>query len=120
MSILIFLLALVSAALHVTEASSPSCARSMHGHILAGNTCKFKCCLNGRVETMKLSLETCSAFRSRGKGCIESGLRFPHRSVIKFNPIACYICYNGMKVKYYNPGFKSGSRVTDYTLVRFG
>ena len=127
--IFILLLALVSAAQVTEQATSPSCPRRKHGRILSGNTCEIKCCLNRRVRTMRLdsarsnaqfAFKTCQPFPKRGRRCTDSGYKFRHRRVIKFNNIACYICNNGRNVHYIESETNSNHTVTSYTLVRFG
>ena len=125
--IFILLLAIVSVA-QVTEQTT-SCPRFFHGRILSGNTCEIKCCLNRHVRTMRLVsapskfksvFQRCKAFPWIGRGCTDSGYKFRHKRVIKFNNIACYICNNGMKVHYSDPDLLNINTVTGYTLVRFG
>ena len=137
--VLIFILALVSAAYAIDDTKA-TCPLSSHGQILSGNTCTFECCLNGIVETMTasdgspasdsdpLNVDStgvisvqCPAFSSSGSGCTESGLHFGHKTVIKYNTQGCYICNNGSKNLYKNTQPEEGiDTVTDYTLVRFG
>ena len=121
----IFLLAIIIALYAGGEVSCQSCSKSQHGQILQGNTCKFQCCLESTVRSMALPRLTanqrCPAFSATGRGCVESSLYFPHKTVIKYNAHGCFICNNGRKVYYKDTVPKRGPEsVTGYTLVRFG
>ena len=121
------LLVLIAAA-YTCGVSASSCTDKQDGVILEGDTCQFKCCLGGTIYTMKststkadVETNTCPAFPLSGNECLESGIKFPSKSVIKYNDIDCYICNNGKQVLYENANPMSGpDSVTDYTLVRFG
>ena len=120
----IFLLAIISA-IYATEVVSEktSCPKKQHGFILSGHTCLFYCCLNGTLRSMALpkANQRCPAFSSTGRGCSEKKLYFPHKTVIKYNHLECFICNNGRKVYYKDTVPKSSiETVTGYTLVRFG
>lgn len=143
--ITLFCLTLVSAAFATEFASlSRTCTADQNGLILSGDTCSFQCCLAGVVRTMykamvissaskrgmsfagldrkRVAVALCHPFPNTGNGCVDSGYRFQHKTVIKYNKDGCYICNNGNHVAYAS---KSGSSMnpettSSYTLVRFG
>ena len=119
-------LLVIIAAAYTCSVSASSCTDKQDGVILEGDTCQFKCCLGGTIYTMKstkadVETNTCTAFPLSGNECLESGIKFPSKSVIKYNENECYACNNGKQVLYKNANPLSGTAsVTDYTLVRFG